>query len=155
MKQSSTDSVDYENEMDQDNDDDEEVIDSPKTLFKRTLGDKTNSVSDSKIDEVVLCEGMDNMGMNIFCEYIEIGSIHEINLSSSVKKDLHKIFKAQMYYKDKEMAKEFSIAGRCIADKFTVFDVAATQIEHMLRKDTFARFKRTKEFKDFVKTWHK
>ena len=110
-------------------------------------------MSELKVDESLVGESMDEWAMNIFCEYIENGSNHEINLSSEVKKDLQKIFKAELYYKDKETAKKYSIAGRCIADKFRIFDVATTEIETMLRKDTFARFKRTQEFKDFVKTW--
>eukprot|EP01084_Bolivina_argentea_P008620 16134_1 len=41
-----------------------------------------------------------------------------------------------------------------IANKFVIFDVAAEQIKHMMRQDIFARFKRTNEFKNFVKTWN-
>ena len=138
-------------------DDHETIAMSPKSIFKRSHGhNHNNTVSEEeKIDEILIGESMDECGMKIFSEYIDNGAVHEINLSSEVKKDLQKIFKAELYYKDKEIAKEYSIAGRCIADKFRIFDTATTEIENMLRKDTFARFKRTQEFKDFVKTWNR
>lgn len=129
----------------EDPDIDEAIAISPKSIFKRT------QMADSKVDEELVAESMDECAMKIFSEYIEHGAEHEINLSSDVKKDLQKVFKAELYYK--ELAREFSIAGMCIADKFRIFDQATTGIENMLRKDTFARFKRTQEFKDFVKTW--
>merc|ERR1711933_197450 len=135
---------------------DTETMDSPKTYFNRKQI-ATNIIvdenDDTKNGEVLISEEMDQLSMKIFCQYIQIGAMNEVNISSGVKRDLQKIFKPELYYKDKQIAKQYSISQMCIADKFIIFDIAAEQIENMMRNDTFARFKRTKEFTDFVKTW--